>query len=111
MDISKALRKYYRLSKFQRRMVYIRAGEPMACVPEVARKKIFLACGIYCCPFFPMTSQPYEDYIHWIQVNWDTSGLEYFVPIRQLSQLHEVARKELKRYMYTRQTISLPFIE
>jgi hypothetical protein len=55
----------------------------------------------------------YEDdnEIQWIPVNWDTSGLEYFVPISWLPQLYEVAREELKRYMYIRQKISFPFIE
>jgi hypothetical protein len=47
--------------------------------------------------------------MQWIPVNWYTSGLEYFVAIRRLPQLNEVASKELN--IYIRQKISFPFIE
>jgi hypothetical protein len=39
-------------------------------------------------------------HIQWIPVNWDKSGLEYFVPIKRLPQIYEVAYKGLRRYMY-----------
>jgi hypothetical protein len=47
--------------------------------------------------------------LQWIPVNWDTLGLEYFTPIKQLPQIYEVARKEL--YKGIRQKISFLFVE
>lgn len=43
--------------------------------------------------------------VEWIPVSWDTSGLEYFAPIKQMPQIYEVAYKEL------RQKTTFPFIE
>jgi len=39
-----------------RQTVYVRAGEPMAHVPKMACRKISLARGIQCCPFFFLIS-------------------------------------------------------
>jgi hypothetical protein len=35
----------------------------------------------------------------WIPVNWDTSELKHFAPIKQLPQIYEVAGIGLKRYI------------
>jgi hypothetical protein len=37
-------------------------------------------------------------YIRWIVVNWDTLGIEHFVPIKRLPQLWEMLCKEVKIY-------------
>jgi hypothetical protein len=34
--------------------------------------------------------------VQWSLVNWDTLGLEHFVPIKWLPQLREVSYKEFK---------------
>jgi hypothetical protein len=49
--------------------------------------------------------------MQWVPVNWDASGLGYLAPITQLSQIYEVAGKELKWYMDIKQKISFLFIE
>jgi hypothetical protein len=45
-----------------------------------------------------MATKDCNNYIQWIPVNWDTSEIVYFAPIKRLPQIYEVARKGLKRY-------------
>jgi hypothetical protein len=49
------------------RITYVRADEPMARMPKVARNKILLTRGIHCCPnFFRPISLYYEVYMYYI---------------------------------------------
>jgi hypothetical protein len=54
--------------------------------------------------YYSNSTQKLGSNIQWIPIIWDTSGLEYFEPVKRLSQIYQVARKGLKGKRYVHKT-------